>query len=381
MPPLQPYAMLGELELTNALRTLTYLRRGLGGMPFTAGMARDQVGESGYSDTYGDTYVADLYWPGNLACYCSAFDSGPYVSPADDPAPWYDADRPESGDFLGAVLDLVLMPVIARQASPRATMGATLSAQRLSGRVIQASGHMYSSSEAGMAWGERWLNAALAGALEGCDLDDMTILPACPPDDAEDRDAYFRTLHNVGITDGPLFGVEGITPACHVQTVAFQLVAGWPHLYAPASECVAQYYLRDDPEVCCEVEPGLTIGDAAVRITLRAGQVGTSVRDVTFTVHDDPASCPASGDPDFTFTVDNLPQEAELVIDSATRTVNATDPATGESVGGMDVLGFEGLFDWLETAQGESMCVCVDATAATLNPGTLLLIERIDREV
>lgn len=380
MPQLQPYLELGGVEVANALRTLTYLRRGLGGAPFTVGLASPYTEESGYSDTYGEVYQAGPYWPGNLACFCGVLDGGPYVSPADDGAPWYDASRPESGEFLGIVPDIVLLPVIARAAAQRATLGATLTTHRPGGRVIQVGGHLYASSEAGMAWGERWLNSVLTGPAEGCDLDDLVVLPACPPEGADEPDSYFRTLRAVGVTDGPVFGSEGQLPACHMEAVSFQLTASWPHLMAPPASCVEEYYLRDDPVVCCSIAPSSIIGDAVVRITLRAGAVGTSVRGVEFTATTD-TSCPSALDPDLSFTVDNLPQEAELVIDSSTRTVFATNAATGEAVGGMDVLSFEGLFDWLEAAQGEELCICVDATDAVLNPGTLLLIERIDREL
>lgn len=382
MPTLQPYMRLGAVEVANALRTFTYLRRGLGGGAFNAELAGERAGESGYSDTYGDTYYADPYWPGNLACYCSALDGGPYVSPADDPAPWYDSSRPESADFLGFVPSLTLVPVIARTTAARGTRGGVIGAHRPAMRVLQVTAEMYAASEAGMAWGERWLNHALTGALEGCDLDDLRILPACPPDDAEEPTDYFRTLRNVGLVDGPTFGDEADIPACHIQRVAFQLAAAFPHLMGPAAVCVAEYWLENDTTACCAVTPDATIGDTALRLTLRAGQVGSSVRDVEVTATFDSA-CPSSEDAAFAFTVETLPKGAELVIDASTRTVTVTDALSGEAVGGLDVLDFDGIFDWsaLEAQQGEQLCVCVDATGASLNHGTRLLVEQIPREL
>lgn len=381
MPDAEPYLELGGVEVANSLRTLTYLRRGLGPAGFTVQLRHPLTPEAGYTDIYGDVYTADPYWPGNLSCYCSLLDTGPYVSPADDPAPWYDPTRPESADFLGMVPSVQVLSVLGRSVTPRA-IGGTLGPQRLRPRLVQVSGPMYATSWAGMAWGERWLQQALVGELTGCVDAVLRLLPTCPPADAEDPASYWRTLAEVGLVDGPSFGPEGTVPRCYIQSVAWQLVAGQPHLWAPADTCLAEQYLRLDPTLCCVLEPAGVLGDAASRITLRAGQVGSTVTGVELTATlTSGGTCPAPGDPTMSYTVERLARGTELVIDAAARTVTVSDTDTGAVVGSLDALSFDGLFQWMVAEQGEQLCVCVDATDAVLNAGTLVLVERVGREL
>lgn len=378
----EPYLILGGVELANAMRTDTYLRRGLGGSEFAVTPASPLAGEGvGYRNEYTELYEAEAFWPGNLACYCGVIAAGTYLGPADDPAPWYDATRPESADFLGVVPEVTLLPVLGRSVIARSSGGGTVGAQRLRPRIVQVSGHMYAASAAGMAWGERWLTHALTGQLEGCVDDELTLLPACPPDDADDPEGYLRTLASVGLVDGPVFGPESAVPECHVQSVSFQLAAGHPHLRRAPVACVTEQYLRADPTACCVIEPDGAIGDAATRITIRAGILGHTVSGITITGTPYIGACPAVGDPTVSYTVAHLGRGTELVIDASTRSVQVTDAGTGEVVGAHDSLSFDGLFGWLEAAQGAPMCVCIDASAASLNAGTLLTVEQIDREL
>ncbi|HZP15583.1 MAG TPA: hypothetical protein VFA96_07160, partial [Nocardioides sp.] len=203
---LEPYLTLGGLEIANSLRTLSYLRV-LGHpaqptlqypLPFYEGL--------GYSDLYSDLYGSDPYVVGNLGCYCSVLDTGPYARPSYDPAPWYDPDRPESDDFLGLRLDLELVPAAKRPVTPLVRGGASVGAVTYGVRVLQATGEAYAMSRAGMEYGERWLARALLGSA-GCGDDVAVILPTCPPDDVDDPDGYLRELAGIGVVDGPVFTV------------------------------------------------------------------------------------------------------------------------------------------------------------------------------
>lgn len=382
MPLAEPYLELGGLELANSLRTLTYLRRGLGGRLFAVGRVSPPLPEgSGYSDVYGDVYEADSYWPGNLSCYCSLLDNGPYVAPADDPAPWYDSSRPESADFLGLIAEISLPSVLGRSLFPRAGGGGTLGSQALRSRIVQVRATMVAASTAGMAWGERWLTHALTGQLSGCLDAELRLLLACPSDDVDDPASYWRTLAGVGLVDGPVFGNRDDTPNCSLQVASFQLASSTPYLLAPVAECIAEQYLRADPTACCVLEPASGIGDAASRITLRAGQVGGTVSGIEITAGPYSGSCPTGADPTISYTVDYLRRGTELVIDASNKSVTLTDTATGDAVGGLDSLDFSGLFQWMAAGQSDALCVCIDASGATLNAGTLLLVERIDREL
>lgn len=380
MPKAEPYLLLGGAELLNSLRTLTYLRRGLGGARYEVRLARPLTPEAGYSDTYGDEYEADPYWPGNLLCYCALLDTGPFVSPAMDPAPWYDSSRPESGDFFGILGDVTIGEVAVRSASPRSSGGATIGRQRLRPRILQFRGIMHAASPAAMAYAERWLSQRLAGDAEGCVEAEAELLLACPPDDAAEPESYLRHLIEVGLVDGPVF--EGVSDIgqCFAQAVSFQLAAGSPWLRAPAEDCIELTNLNVDPAPCCTMLGPGAIGDAAARITVHAGHIGSSVQDLTITATWD-STCPSAAAPDVTYSIDRVPRGCALVIDSSTRSITVTDELTGEVVGGPDALDLSGIIPWVVAAPGEAICICVDASAASFNAGTLVGVERIGREL
>lgn len=378
----RPYLSLGEVEILNGQRTLTYLRRGLGGGSFIAELAGEQVGESGYSDTYGDAYSADPYWPGNLACFCSIVGNGPYISPAADPAPWYDAGRPESGDFLGLIADVSLPSVLRRSVRGRGGGGGVLGAQGMGPRMIRVEGVMYAASERGMGWGERWLNAALAGDTDECPDAEAVLLPFCPPDDAEDPEAYWRRLAEVGLVDPPVFEQISDVAACSAQSVSFQLVAGRPWLLAPATTCIGESLLRDTPTLHCLLEPVDVLARAGARITVRAGVVGSPIGGIVISAAPTTGgACPSASADTISYTVDRLLAGEELVIDPVTRTVTVTQAATGQASSGWEALSFSGLFQWIEAIGDEQLCITIDGTAATLNAGTLVGVEQIPMEL
>lgn len=381
MPAAEPYLLVDGTEAMNSLRTFTYLRRGLGSPDIAVITASPLVAaERGYRDAYVDYYEADPYWPGNLACFCSLFDFGPYVSPAADPAPWYDSSRPESADFLGLVGAIDLPAVGRRSVSARSGGGASIGRLRLGPRIVQLDAIMYGATTAAMAFGEAWLRQLLAGEATGCGEGTATLLPACPPDDAGDPDDYLRELIEVGIADGPVFGAIDRVGSCFAQTVAFQLAAGSPYLRHLATDCIGIANLNIDPTLCCSMQSPALLGDAAARITIHAGQVGSSVTDIEITATRD-TSCPSSAAADATYTVDRIPRGCALVIDSSTRSVTVTNTLTGEVVGGADALDLSGIVPWVVAEPGQEFCICVDASAADLNPGTLALVERIGREL
>lgn len=382
MPSALGYLALGDVEIANVQRTLTYLRRGLAGPTVEGWTAAVLTPEGpGYEDVYSDIYTPDLYWPGNLACYCALLGDGPFVSPAEDPAPWYDPDRPESADFLGLVVDISMPTPLRRTSRGRAGGGAVLGTQGIGGRLLQVDGIMYAASLPGMHYGERWLSQVLSTELGSCELANARILPFCPPEGVEEPASYWRRLADVGLVDGPVFGSPSNVPACTLQTVSFQLLSSRPWLLTEPTECVAETYLTADPTHCCEVE-ATGPGRAAARITLRSGAVGSSMRDVVLRFSEDPSSCPAPSDEvESEITVAYVPRNNDLIIDAAERTVVLLDNETGARSTAMEWLSFDGLFQWPEAAPGEVVCVCVDATGAALNPGSSVAIEVVEMEL
>lgn len=203
---LQAWMEYAGTEIANAARTLAYLERGLAGSKVTADVD---------------------------AGSCEAMGTG-YFSPAADPAPWYDATRPESGTFLGVFAnDIRLTEVSRRVITDKDSVGAVIGRTRLTHRLVQVRATLYANTRAGMFYGERWLAGELTRWGRSGEAD-LRVLPACP--DGIDADA-FRTLYEVGLValepPGPIVRDE-----CTVQEVAFQLAAGVPFLHFPSEVCL-----------------------------------------------------------------------------------------------------------------------------------------------
>src|SRR5688572_7661461 len=125
-----PFLCVAGVEIVNGIRTWSYLMRGLGGPGWNVPVddTRQITIEMGdpytanYLPDYQDlstTYTCGAQWQSLpvlpdvyrhrcLTCWCAALDGAGddgYLSPAADPAPWYESTRPESGEFLGLLLD------------------------------------------------------------------------------------------------------------------------------------------------------------------------------------------------------------------------------------------------------------------------------------
>lgn len=365
MPNVEPYLLWNGDELVDALRTLTYLRRGLGGSGWevavdpTAGSGPgtttiiDDIYVDVYDDVYGGTAVTtyDPFWTGSLACYCALTDTGPYVSPADDPAPWYDPARPESGDFLGFWPDVELLNPAKRVVTSRSSGGGSVSALGVGPRLVQVTGLLYAGSKAGMDWGELWLKQVLAGT-DGCDGDTLTLLPTCPPDDVDDPSTYLRELRHVALVDGPTFGDAGVHRDV-AQTVAFQLAAGDPYLRRVVS-LLALTALTGAPIVVAMSAPAV-VGDAAMVLTVEG-----PVADLVVSLPDGSA-----------FEVD-LDAGETLVVDASDQTVSLNG-----SSGGLDALTFTGLLRWITAATGTTATVTLTPSGA----GGFVAVDAVYREL
>lgn len=368
---LWPYLKLGDVEIANNLRLLTYIRRGLAGSRFEAFLC-DNVSEGGgYADLYGDVYEPDPFNTRNLRCYCEAIDGGPYDDPAYDNAPWYDVTRPESADFLGLyVSDARIRSVLSRSLTTRSNGGGDIGPGRAAPRVIEVVGLMVAATPGGMAYGEKWLRRALIGSVVGCANDTLTILPACPDDGSTDA---LRDLANVGLVDPPVF-TSIVRAESQLQEVAFQLVAGQPYLRS-VSVVEADVDLAAAPTTCVELDarPVVLVEEAAVlRITAGAGTLDGVLIEGRY------GSCPQVGAADITLEIVDLSPMYTLVIDSSTHTVQATD-AAGTVVSGLQFLDFDGMFPWL-TAVGDQLCLCISTAGATGLAGATLDIDVVEHE-
>lgn len=314
------------------------------------------VGE-GYLMHNTDIYGPDRYEVANLCCFCETQHvDGNYGDPAYDMAPWYDAARPESADFFGLIPDITLMPVAQRNVTRRSAGRGDVGPLIVGPRIIQVEGAIYAGSKAGMGYGERWLSKVLSGTCgPGCSGDTLTVLPYCTAHDGDDGTGSLRELVPVGIVDGPIFSAPVVRAVCQYQEVKFQFAAGEGWLRKTTN-----LYSGALMNVCETLTPSL-VGDAAAVIAIEA--IG------------DLSGVTISGG-GFPCTIEDLGAGDTLVIDASKHTVTVTN-GVGTVVGGLNVLDFDGMFQWFETCDG--MTVCVNALGAT-GSGTLT-ISQVDLEL
>lgn len=367
---LESYLLLNDVEIGNVLRTATYLRRGQGGTEWSVmGVAASGFTQgSGYESNYGDVYLDNgPFDPSELPCYCETMDPGDgFKDPEYDAAPWYDANRSESNEFLGFIPLVTLLPNAKRRLTQRSQGGGDVGPVIVGPRIIQVRGAIFAGSKAGMGYGERWLSTVLTGGAGGCAGDTLTVLPYCTAiPDEYDGSAALREFVQVGLVDGPTFGapVEGATT--RYQTVDFQLAAGSGYMRK-----TAQLYSGSlgTSETCEDMDAPVLAASAAV-ITITAG--GSALTNVEVTGSDGAA-----------YTVVDLPANATLVVDSTFDPVRvAVTNVSGTVIGGMNYLEFDGVFGGMRAAAGGTYEICVDPSAASGTSGATLRIEQVDLEL
>jgi len=141
-------------------------------------------------------------------CACPDLVNPPYISPAGDPAPWFEASRPESGDFFGVLLtDVNPSRPVSRTVKP-VGMGSLIGPEQLAGVNVTFTGVLTARTAEGMWWGRRWLTDVLRTPCADCSLSDLCLLPVCPPANLSPAQAarYYRTLYDAALVDGPVFG-------------------------------------------------------------------------------------------------------------------------------------------------------------------------------
>lgn len=230
-----PYAAYCGVEVGNAARTFEYLRNGLG---------------SDHWELGDGPLCGVLYRLNGGTCMAPEV----FVSPAADPAPWYDAAEPGAPSFLGVVLlDLSgYDSTITRVVSPRiqGLGGASFSGQRRTPRTWKFRAALISADDDGAEYGLRWLTHVLeTTACASCDTCDLTVRLVCPPADCSDDTRGEWISYDVALTEGPKevetwaprpSPMQDILAGCRdVVIVEWSMVAGNPFLYKRPIECLA----------------------------------------------------------------------------------------------------------------------------------------------
>lgn len=276
--------------------------------------------------------------------------------PAIDPAPWYDAARPESGDFLGVWPKIRVKRHSTRQVAQRVggLGGAVIGQNRPAAAEVQVTAALLSRSTAGADYGRRWLeNELRLLSVDPCELGTLRLRLACPPDDGTNDTLGEVFLYDVALTgdvqdEGQATSADG---CCGVQDVAFSLLAGEASIYHRAQLC-AQGTLNPDvggcidpclflfgpadgsygTSVACSITSPALFGSVGVIATISAGALPLVGAEIA--IYNTPACPPAAAtSPVGVVEIPQLPAGGVLVYDSARRILTFYASAADASAG------------------------------------------------
>lgn len=209
-----PFIDLNGQEIANYYRTASYLQRGLGPLTFNIG---------------------------SLGCLVLAREIGgaaPFVSPAADPAPWYDATIPESGEFLGFVpkIDFQFLDV-KRSISQRfgGIGGGVIGVEQFAAKGVKVEGILIASTCAGLEYGRHWLYSKLGADCAGCALGTLRLRESCPPDNGSNDPRGERIIYDAAVVDGITRTDDGGYGCCEYDGISFQMAGQSPYLYSRQS--------------------------------------------------------------------------------------------------------------------------------------------------
>lgn len=227
--PIQSYLYFNGAEIANGSRTLSYMRSG---------------------DVFGACYPK-FHVSDGTPCWVQAEDAGggPFVSPVADPAPWYDAAAPASGEFLGLLIEPDSQKAFfdsfqTRTVTPRlgGLGGAQIGPARVQARSWVVKGYLIASSCEGMEYGRRWLENTLDGlGCDPCSLYSMQMRDACPPcSDPTRINEGMWLVYEAALTQGPAYQ-DPTDDCCCAQEVEFTITAGNGYLYSAITDCAAGF--------------------------------------------------------------------------------------------------------------------------------------------
>jgi hypothetical protein len=169
--------------------------------------------------------------------------AGPYTNPAADPAPWYDANMPDTGEFAGFyLLDWTNTDssMVARTMTEATTPGGFASAFRPRSREMVLRGVLLGSTHNGVLAGLSWLKT-LVNKGDVCGIGGpqwlvqrtMDAFHTCPtPSDDTEYTTQRHTFADVTVLEGVEVLSDWNMPNCGaVMEVQFTIVAQNPYLF------------------------------------------------------------------------------------------------------------------------------------------------------
>lgn len=222
------YAAFNSFELWNHARLAAYLQNV--GSPFDTGAVICSC----------DTLTAEV------------IGNGPYTTPSGSmPAPWYDADVPESADFLG----MLVLRVEGVDDNPRARSvsgavggGGVFGPTRVLPRTITVTGVLIGSTCCGAQYGLNYMSQVLSSCAEGgCDGECMQMYACCPAPGMTSEEfnrRHRRTFRRTALVEGPVVtrrrGLGSCEGTCgnsgELIEIEFTIVASNPWAWTDARE-------------------------------------------------------------------------------------------------------------------------------------------------
>lgn len=334
----------------------------------------------------GTSYPSGGAWPGQ---YPGAY--GYFSDPGNDNAPWFDADRPASSDYLGLLVTGIsgLDTTETRSMSANATgIGGILGPQTLAPRSLTVTGYVLATTPTGMQFARRWLAETLAGALcPGCSGAYVDVVLTCGGDD---DDADLWRIYDAGLT-ALTFDLSDPVSCDYVVPVEFTIGAADPYLYKlpvletsgflnsdgaddPAVPFETWLYGEETP-LCVDVEAP-AVGITAPLFVFDGGTSGIESGLVYLDQGHYPSASlfpgecvyPATGDTQwdittcpFAFSVSIGPDEV-FVVDNARRRLDWY-LSDGSVLNGAPRLNLQSgeVIQWIDTCDGDDITACAVA--------------------
>lgn len=306
-----------------------------------------------------------------LVPYVDVGDWLPLVfdSPATDPAPWYNANYPQSADALGFYITAwtgLDDGHLKRASSPIGSYGggSRLSPISSDGRVMKLNIIIFGRTNEATEYLFRWLASTLSSICSTCDTPSILIRRYCPSGvDLWDGAVQLR---RVGLVEGLKWEADLVERgACYMRQASFTLEAGDPCMYLPDTDrpvnamdadadvdaCLAGLTLDPDREFCRPSCSELTANCRTIR-TFEVDPLGAMAPVITWTNTQNSYTYPFRAliyaDPGETGAVPNpcglrllgemyvraLPPYSSMRWDITGRTVEYSDHTTGGWVPG-----------------------------------------------
>ena len=163
-----------------------------------------------------------------------------FHTPATDPAPWYNANYPESADALGFYVAEWTGLDDRHVTRPTTTWGGygggeSLGVVSATGRTMAINLMLFARSEAAMEYLFRWLAATLTGVCATCSSDSILIRRFCGTT-LDPWDGVVE-LRRVGLTRGLGWEADvGTRGRCQIRRASVMLTAGDPCMYLMDSD-------------------------------------------------------------------------------------------------------------------------------------------------